>query len=109
MRQSSSEPLHTLAADALAALDQALGHAPHKHDQTLAEASRRLGILRDALISRQRQAGGDEPSRSQLETVNGIISLSLAAHFPLGEIPWPAVRQGRDALAGLSAQFEAAT
>lgn len=105
MRQSSDDPPRQLAAEALSALDEALGQAPRKDGPALTEASRRLAILRDSLITRQRQAGATEPSRAQLETLNGVISLNLAAHFPLGEIPWPAVRQGREALAGLLEQL----
>ncbi len=102
MRQSSPAPPRLLAAEALAALDDALGQAPNKDGPKLTQASQRLAVLRDALIERERRSGGSAGSSAELETVNGVISLALAAHFPLGPIPWPSVRQGREALARLA-------
>lgn len=100
MRQSDTAPEAVRASGrhALAAFDDALSHAPHKDGHALSETSRCLSHLRDALIACQRESGITEASASRLETVNGVISLCLAAHFPLGDIPWPSIRQGRDAL-----------
>ncbi len=100
MRQSDTAPdaVRASGRHALTAFDEALSHAPHKDGVALSEASRCLSHLRDALIACQREAGTTDESASCLETVNGVISLCLAAHFPLGEIPWGSIRQGRDAL-----------
>ena len=103
MRQSDTAPEAVRASGrhALAAFDEALGHAPHKDGAALSETSRCLSHLRDALIACQRESGATDGSAARLETVNGVMSLCLAAHFPLGDIPWGSIRQGRDALAAV--------
>ncbi len=100
MRQSDTAPdaVRASGRHALEAFDEALSHAPRKDGPALSKTSCCLSQLRDALIACQRESGVTEASASRLETVNGVISLCLAAHFPLGPIPWPSIRQGRDAL-----------
>ena len=101
MRRSDTAPeaVRACGVAALAAFDEALSHAPAKDGHALSAATRRLSELRDTLIACQRESGATAASSSRLETVNGVISLCLAAQFPLGEIPWSAIRQGRSALA----------
>ena len=105
MRRSDTAPeaVRACGQAALAAFDEALSHAPAKEGHALSAATRRLSQFRDALIACQRESGATAASSSGLQTVNGVISLCLAAQFPLGDIPWPAIKQGRDALAQILA------
>lgn len=86
-------------AAALDAVDRALRKQPHKADQEFSAATEHLAALRDAMIDRQRRDGATPESRLRLEHVNAVISVVLAGHFPLGEIPWDEVRKARDWLA----------
>ena len=78
-------------AAALDALDRVLARRPHADEAILSEAAKALSLLRN-----ERAAGAD---RAVLGHVNAVISLVLAAHYPLGEVPWPELEQGRSWLA----------
>ena len=66
-------------APALAALDRALGEQSAYGD--LVEASRRLIVLRGMLIA-ERRRGAPDPDR-RLDRLNAILSLVVAAEYPL--------------------------
>jgi hypothetical protein len=66
-------------APAVAALDRALGKRPAYAD--LAEASRQVATLRDGLIARRRR-GDPDPNR-RLDRLNAVLSLVVAATYPL--------------------------
>lgn len=99
---------HDPGRDALAALDAALAAAPRKDGPDLSAALRSLGAYRDAAIGAFREQP-DAPRRAALAQVNGVISCVMAAQYPLGEVPWPSVRQARDCLAALVAHAREAT
>ncbi len=98
---------------ALAAFDRVLGEKPDgrttKQDRErlghgFSETTRLMCGYRDTLIHAQRRAGVTPQSRARLQEVNSVLSVVLGGHFPLGDIPWPQVRQARDAFAMLLAQ-----
>ena len=97
---------------ALEALDRVLGERPKGatskqereqlgHD--FSETTRCLSGYRDVLIHAQREAGTTPASQARLQRVNGVISVVLGGHFPLGDIPWTQVRQARDELEAILA------
>jgi hypothetical protein len=75
------------AAQALAALDQALAQAPAPAPALLATTTRHLTALRRAA-----------PATPHL---NAIISVIMAGQFPLGPVPWDELRKAREWLAGI--------
>lgn len=87
------------ARAALASLDKAIAHKPRKDDADFAAATEHLCKLRDLLLAEARQGG---VSRIRLERVNALISVVLAGHFPLGNVPWPAVERARGVLAAMA-------
>lgn len=82
--------------EALAALDAALRQKPKKDGCDFSHATLCLTALRQRLTG-QLHAGA--PVAPRLEQVNGIISVVVGAHFPLGEVHWPSVERARDQLA----------
>ena len=81
-------------AEALAKLDQVLAGRPRADPHLLTEATQTLCAERDA-----RAAGG--ASRAELEPLNAVISVVLAAHYPVGGTPWSELEAARGWLAGL--------
>lgn len=81
-------------ADALGYLDQILAQQP-KPDQTLfSHCTEKLACLRDGMISQRADS-------ASLEHVNGVISVVMAGHFPLGAVPWEELRLARQWLVDL--------
>lgn len=97
----ASEPQ---AGAALAELDKALAAKPHVEGHTLSAAASELSLLRDRLAARQREIGPSPDSRRRLEHVNAVISVVLAGHFPLGNVPWAELEKARLWLAALAAE-----
>lgn len=85
---------------ALAALDAALRQKPKKDGCDFSHATQCLVDLRRHLTDRLR--AGDDVAAA-LGQVNGIISVVVGAHFPLGDIHWPSVERAREALERLPA------
>ena len=73
---------------ALEALDRALAARPRLDGQAFTEATQPLCVYRDALRHAVRAAPDDLTIRRRLKAANLAITLLLAGHFPLGEIPW---------------------
>src|SRR5690349_13550590 len=70
---------------ALAALDRVLSQRPRKDDHAFSRATMCLAAFRDALIDGHRS---QVCTRERLVHLNGVISVVLAGHFPLGDVPW---------------------
>ncbi len=98
---------------ALEVLDRVLGEKPDGgttkrgreqlgHD--FSETTRLMCGYRDGLIQAQRMAGVTPASQARLQAVNSVLSVVLAGHYPLGDIPWAHVERARDAFAELLAR-----
>jgi hypothetical protein len=94
------------ASRALAEIDAVLAGRPHADSQRLAEAAKALSRLRDALAAGNRDKATPD-GRGSLQQMNGIISVVLAVHFPLGPIPWPALEAARASLAHIATEQDA--
>lgn len=81
------------AGKALEAIERALEEKPHKEGHTFSAAARHLSALRDSLIARKHE--DEAQARRDLEHVNAVISVILAGHFPLGEVPWDELKLAR--------------
>ena len=84
---------------ALQILDAVLQKKPEKDDHALTDATQKLCLLRDDLIEHAR--GGDAVWRERLASLNAVLSIVAAVHFPLGSVPWDDLKLGREALAKL--------
>lgn len=82
---------------ALAALDRALGEQSAYGD--LVEASRRLVALRSLLIAERRRGAPDPEHR--LDRLNAILSLVVAAEYPLEGARRERIATARQELASL--------
>ena len=76
---------------ALAGLDRVLAGRPEADGRLLSAVAHELSAFRDQLA-----ASGE---RHRLGHVNAVISVVLAAHFPLGAVPWDEVEKARTWLA----------
>ena len=83
--------MSTPGRDALAALDTILAQEPVPDQDLFSSSLRCLSVFRDCLI----EAG----ERGRLDHVNAVISVVMAGHFPLGEMPWGELRSARGWLA----------
>jgi hypothetical protein len=83
---------------ALAALDRALSEQSAYAD--LVEASRRLAALRGRLIA-ERRRGAPDPER-RLDRLNAILSLVVAAEYPLEGARRERIATARQELAALA-------
>ena len=83
----ASEP----GAAALAGLDRVLAERPHADGHVLSAVAHELSAFRDQLA-----ASGE---RQRLGHVNAVISVVLAAHYPLGDVPWGEMEKARAWLA----------
>ena len=79
-------------------LDKLLAERPEKIGPDFSEATRCITAYRDEMIGRFR-AG--TLSRTELDGVNGVLSVVLAGHFPLGAVPWDKIATARERLAAL--------
>jgi hypothetical protein len=82
---------------ALALINKLLAERPEKVGHDFSETTRCLTAFRDELIShfRKTRADGD---RERLAGVNAVLSVILAGHFPLGDIPWRHIEEARKRL-----------
>lgn len=89
-----------MASDAgarvLAALDKLLAERPEREGRDFSEATRCLTAYREELLGR---AAPDRAER--LAVVNAAISVVMAGHFPLGEVPWRHIEKAREKLGEL--------
>jgi hypothetical protein len=90
---------------ALSSLDQALTAKPVVDGQAFSAATYQLCKVRDDLARQQREEGPSEASRKRLERVNGVISVVLAGHFPIGAVPWDELDRARGWLADIAAEL----
>lgn len=90
---------------ALERLDEALAHQPEKDKHDFAVAMESLCVLRDALI-RRRRAGNTDMLQHCLDRLNSVISVVVGSEYPLPGIRWDRVKQARDVLADLVADFK---
>ena len=81
--------------DALAHIDKALADRPKRDGATLKSAVQSLAAFRDLFIARHRGEGGTR-WRPALERVNAVVSVVMAAEFPIGEVPWDELSKARD-------------
>ncbi len=87
-------------ARALAALDQAIAAAPKRDGHAFSDAVIQVSAVRDEVA----RAGRDTTEkRRRLTGLNGILSMILAGHFPLGNPPWDEIRKARGWLADIQA------
>ncbi len=90
---------------AIEALDRALACKPKRDGKAFAEVTKHLCEMRDLMIADARATLDGLPGAvDRLERLNGIISATLAGHFPLGNAPWPEIEQARHALEGMVTQ-----
>ncbi len=89
-----------LGRQALAAIDKVLAGKPHADGHALSEATKNVALFRDEVIARQHHPP-QMKERRDLEHVNAVISVVLAVHFPLGDIPWHELEGARSWLAEL--------
>ena len=80
--------------DALQHLDHAIAAKPVRDGRALSEAVSRLATFRDMVIAAHRREGGSR-YRTTLDRINAVMSVILAAEFPIGEIPWEEVDKAR--------------
>jgi len=79
-------------------LDKLLAERPEKVGPDFSEATRCITTYRDGMIG-QFRAG--VVSRTELDGINGVLSVVLAGHFPLGAVPWDKIATAREKLAAL--------
>ena len=84
---------------ALESLDTILAHEPVPDQDLFSKATHCLSVYRDSLIATYRPGAASPDTRTRLEHVNAVISLLMAGHFPLGELPWGELHKARGWLA----------
>jgi hypothetical protein len=89
----------------LSALNAAVASKPVVNGQAFSAATHQLCQLRDELARQQREQGPTDASRKRLERVNGVISVVLAGHFPIGAVPWDELDRARVWLADIAAEL----
>ena len=80
---------------ALESLDAILAHEPLPDQDLFSKATHCLSMYRDSLIATYRPGPAPAEMRMRLEHVNAVISLLMAGHFPLGELPWRELHRAR--------------
>lgn len=80
--------------DALRHIDKALADRPKRDGATLKAALQALATFRDHLVARHRADGGARFPPT-LEHVNAVISVVMAAEFPIGEVQWAELEKAR--------------
>ena len=80
--------------DALRDIDEALAAQPRRDGATLKAAIQHLAEFREHFTARHRAEGGTR-WRASLEKVNAVVSIVLAAEFPIGEVPWEELAKAR--------------
>ena len=90
---------------ALDALDVVLAKKPRKDDHCLAVATECLCAFRNHVIERHRAGGATDRTREALAHLNSVLSVVLAGHFPLGDVPWHELERARAWLDQLVAEI----
>ena len=80
---------------ALRLLDEMLAGQPERDGARFSACARHLCALRRGVV--REDAGGGE----RLGRLNGVISVVVGGHFPLGKVPWPHLEHARRVLAEL--------
>ena len=88
------------AREALRRIDEALADRPKRDGATLKAAVQALAQARDAVVALHRHEGGTR-WRATLEPLNAVISVVMAAEFPIGEVPWGELDAARGWLAAV--------
>ncbi len=83
------------ARQALDVLDCVLSKRPHADGNLLSTAALLTARLRDRVIADMDARLAAPEGRARLERLNSVISVILAAHFPLGEVPWDDLKAAR--------------
>ncbi len=83
-------------ARALDALDQAIAAAPKRDGTAFSDAVIAVSAVRDEVA---REGRDTTQQRQRLTGLNGILSMILAGHFPLGTPPWDEISKARGWLA----------
>ena len=91
----------TEGSRALSFIDAAIAERPHKDDYKLAAAVENICAWRRDMIGKREAGTWDDVAERKLGTLNGVLSLVLAVHFPLGPVRWHELEGARTALAGL--------
>ncbi len=73
---------------ALICLDEILAGEPKTDQSLFSKCAENLSALRNRMIA-------DRADRTSLEHVNATISVVMAGHFPLGQIPWGELHKAR--------------
>ena len=81
--------------DALIHVAQALADRRKRDGATLKAAIQSLAEFRDHVAERHRGDGGTR-WRPTLERVNAVISVVMAAAFPIGEVQWGELEKAQD-------------
>jgi hypothetical protein len=87
--------MSALVDEALAKIDHVLAGKPTADSDALTDATQLLCRRREELAT-------DGATREQLETLNAVISVVLATHYPTGGTPWAELENARGWLAGLA-------
>ncbi len=82
----------------LEALDRAIAARPQRDAQAFTEATVPMCAYRDRLRHALRAAPQDLAVRQRLKAANVAVTLMLAGHFPLGDMPWGQIEALRDHL-----------
>jgi hypothetical protein len=80
----------------LEALDRAIAARPRRDGQAFSDATKPMCAYRDELRHALRESPDDLGLRRQLKAANLAITLMLAGHFPLGDMPWDQIEALRD-------------
>ena len=86
---------------ALEHIDAVLRSKPDKDDHALSHATMCLSAFRNQIVAEWREQGLSAARYKQLQHVNAVITIVLAIHFPLGEVPWAELQHARDWLADI--------
>lgn len=85
---------------ALQLIDKLLAERPDRVGHDFSETTRNLVAYRGELTATYRRTKA-ETDLKRLGCVNGVISVIVGGHFPLGPVPWPEIEKARDAFARL--------
>ena len=88
--------------DALRSLELLLEERPSVVHDAIEQATRHTVAVRDALIAARRD--GENGHDDALRRVNALLSLIVAAEFPLVGVRWKRIESARDALAKLASE-----
>ena len=88
------------ADKALHYFDQLLQDRPKRDGHDFSEATAWLSAYREELSSEWRRTG-NESDRKRLRRINGVLSVVVGGHYPLGEVPWDQIERARGDLAAV--------